>query len=76
MHLDIAHSAVLILLPALMVWFATMVNVLLVVIPTMIALMILNAEITNAFLLVPPTLIVFPERFAPTEDAVLVALVI
>lgn len=73
---DIVHSDVPILLPALMVLFATMVNVSSVAGPTMIALTILNAEITNVFLLVPPTLIVFQELFAPTEAVVLVALVI
>jgi high-affinity K+ transport system ATPase subunit B len=53
-----------------------MVNVSSVADPTMIALTILNAEITNVFLLVLPTLIVFQELSAPTEAAVLVALVI
>jgi high-affinity K+ transport system ATPase subunit B len=73
---DIVHSDVPILQPALMVLFAIMVNVSSVADPTMIALTILNAEITNVFLLVLPTLIVFQELSAPTEAAVLVALVI
>jgi len=73
---DIVHGDAPTLLPALMDSFAPTVNVSQVAIPTMIVPTILNAETINAFPLVPLMLIVFQEPSAPTEVAVLVALVI